>query len=177
MHHHGPSGPTMMHTLAMDRSDAEPTPFTVGDFASEGLDFAANGRHVVFLSNATGRREIYIRPYPGPGEQVIVSVSGGFEPVWAANGEIFYRGLKGDELYVVPVSASPASPRVGAPVLLSSRPFYMAPSGSPRPQFDVTADGQRVVLLSPTTVSGDHERIVVVQNWFEELNQRVPMAR
>ena len=174
MHHHPASQPTLMHTLAMDRADAQPMPFPVGDFAAEGLDFAANGRHAVFVSTASGRREIYIRPYPGPGQQVIVSVNGGFEPVWAANGDIFYRGLKGDQLFVVPVTAAQAWPRVGEPVLLSSRPFYMAPTGSPRPQFDVTADGQRVVMLSPTTISGDRERIVVVQNWFDELKRRMP---
>ena len=172
-HHRPPPAPTVMHMLAMDRPDAQPTPFPVGDFAAEGADFSPNGRHVVFLSNATGRREIYIRPYPGPGEQMTVSINGGFEPVWAANGEIFYRGLNGDQLYAVPVAAGSAT-KVGTPILVSSRPFYVAPTGSPRPQFDVTADGQRVVMLSSNMVD-DRERVIVVQNWFEELRQRIPV--
>jgi serine/threonine-protein kinase len=175
MHHHPVigGGHSIMYMLAMDQANARPMPFPVGDFPAEGADFSASGRHVVFLSTATGRREIYIRPYPDPGEQVIVSVDGGMEPVWAANGDIFYRGLNGDRLYKVPVSAG-ASPKAGAPRLLSSRAFYRAPTGSPRPQFDVTADGQQVLILTSTTLSGDRDRIVVVQNWIEELKQRIP---
>jgi hypothetical protein len=56
--------------------------------------------------------------------------------------------------------------------------YFVAPTGSPRAQFDVTRDGQRFLMLKP--VAPDNRtspmvpRIVVVQNWIEELKQRVP---
>lgn len=58
------------------------------------------------------------------------------------------------------------------------RPYPVSPTGSPRPQYDVTADGQRFLLLTPSggpDCSAERSRIVVVQNWFEELKRLVPV--
>ena len=54
-----------MIMLRMDRPDPRPEVFLEEDYSAEGASFSPDGRHVVFLSEATGQREIYIRPYPG----------------------------------------------------------------------------------------------------------------
>jgi hypothetical protein len=61
---------------------------------------------------------------------------------------------------------------------LFERPYYISPTGSPRPNYDVTADGQRLIMITPgrganSTVSTS--RIVVVQNWQEELKRLLPV--
>ena len=129
----------------MDRTDAKPEMFLEG--GAEGADFSRDGRYVVFLSPQTGQREIYIRPYPGPGGQVTVSVGGGRERCWARNGEVFYRSPNGERMFAVSVATEPAL-RVGAPVQLFQGRYYIAPTGSPRPQYDVTADGKRFLMLA-----------------------------
>jgi hypothetical protein len=69
---------------------------------------------------------------------------------------------------------------IGSPSLTISAPeerfkglYYVSPTGSPRPQYDVTADGQRFLMLVPTAMSDDgrRPRIVVTQNWIEELKR------
>jgi serine/threonine-protein kinase len=177
MHQHPAQGPTIIFMLPMDRADATPEPFPQAPIGSEGADFSRDGRHVAYSSTETGRREIYLRPYPGPGGQTTVSVGGGMEPMWATRGdEMFYRSLNGDRMFAVPVTTGPAL-KVGTPVQLFQGRHYIAPTGSPRPQYDVSSDGQRFLMLASTTgtdASLARPRIVVVQNWHEELKRLVP---
>jgi Tol biopolymer transport system component len=176
LHFHGRVADSGIYMLPMDREGALLQRFTATDPGDEGADFSPDGTHFAFLSTSTGTREIYVRPYPGPGGQTPVSVNGGVEPVWAANGELFYRSMEGDKLFVVSTATRP-SMKVGQPTLLLERPFYVAPTGSPRPQYDVSADGQRVLMLANAGDSSapTRSRLVVVQNWFDEIKRTIPV--
>jgi eukaryotic-like serine/threonine-protein kinase len=176
VHHHPPERPVNIFMLPMDRADPKPELFLERDFNAEGADFSRDGRYVAYLSVETGEREVYIRPYPGPGGQVTVSVGGGREPVWAENGDLFYRSLNGERMFAVSVTTAPTL-KVGTPVQVFQGPYYISRTGSPRPQYDVMADGQRFLLLAPSPgrdSSAGRPRMVVVQNWQEELKRRLP---
>jgi len=178
IHHHSPEAPTRILMLPMDEAQTEPTPqvFNVGESGAESADFSRDCRYVAYLSAEAGPREIYIRPYQHPGGRVTVSVGGGREPVWANNGDLFYRNLTGDRMFAVAVTTEPTL-KVATPIQLFQRPYYTSAAGSPRPQYDVTADGQRFLMLAPTSgtdPSVSRPRIVVVQNWFEEVKRLVP---
>jgi serine/threonine-protein kinase len=163
--------------LSMDRVSSKPEVFLEADFNAEGANFSRDGHYVAYLSEETGRQEIYIRPYPGSSGQVTVSVGGGREPIWAKNGDLFYRSLTGERMFAVPVATEPTL-KVGAPVQLFQGQFYLPATGSPRPQYDVTADGQRLLMLATRSrpdSSLARPRIVIVQGWFEELRRLVPM--
>ena len=175
IHRHSFEGPVSILMLPMDRVDQEPNLFLEGRPSVEGADFSRDGRYVTYISFETGRREIYIRPYPGPGGQITASAGGGREPMWIPNGDVVYRSLRGDQMFAVPVATTPAL-KIGAPALLFQGPYYVSPTGSPRAQYDVTADGQRFLMLTPSQESGaqGRSRVVVVQNWFEELRRILP---
>ncbi len=162
--------------LPMYQANPRPELFLKGDFNAESAGFSRDEYYVAYLSQATGQREVYIRPYSKPGGQVTVSVGGGQEPVWAANGDLFYRSLTGERMFVVAVTTVPTL-KLGTPVQLFQGPYYISPTGSPRAQYDVTADGQRFLMLAPspgTDTSVARPHVVVVENWFEELKARVP---
>jgi Tol biopolymer transport system component len=54
--------------------------------------FSPDGQWIAYSSDETGRREIYVQPYPGPGGKWPISADGGQEPVWnARGGELFFR--------------------------------------------------------------------------------------
>jgi serine/threonine-protein kinase len=176
LHHHRFERPAPILMLSLDRIDAKPEVFLEGDFNAEGANFSPDGHYVAYLSQETGQREIYIRPRQGTGGQVTVSVGGGREPMWAKNGEVFYRNLSGDRMFAVPVAIEPTL-KVGTPVQLFQGPFYTPGSGSPRPQYDVAANGQRLLMLttrSSTDSLPARPRIVIVQDWFGELRRLVP---
>ena len=102
---------------------------------------------------------------------------GGDEPVWAANGEIFYRRLSDYTMMAVEVATAPTL-TVGDPQALFSG--SLSPGGSPRARYAVTDDGQRFLMNARWLVAGDAgqaegPRVNIVLNWLQELTERVPV--
>jgi serine/threonine-protein kinase len=145
-------------------------PFAETPFREGAPTFSPDGRWIAFASDQSGRAEIYMRPFPGPGEEWTISTAGGNEPVWARKaGRLFYR--QGDAMMAVDITTAPAVV-VGKPRRLFDRPYYR--SSSFWPNYDVTPDGRRLLMIKGGA-PGDSRRINVVLNWFEELKQRVPV--
>jgi serine/threonine protein kinase len=104
--------------------------------------FSPNGRWVAYMSNESGRPEIYLRPFPGPGAAIPVSVDGGEQVRWRANGEeLFYIAPDG-ALMAVPFRA-PGDP--GPPVRLFATHLWGRDIRY-APEWDVASDGQRFLL-------------------------------
>jgi serine/threonine-protein kinase len=136
--------------------------------------FSPNGRWLAYSSDESGRFEIYVQPYPGPGGKWQISPEGGTEPVWNPSGrELFYRS--GDKMMAVGVTTMPSF-SVGKPKMLFEGPFELAPATFPN--YDVSLDGQRFLMLEPSEQrQAALTQFNVVLNWFEELKRRVPAER
>jgi len=175
-HLHRAEAASSQWMVAYDGENAEPTAWLEHEHGGNNAIFSPDGRYVAHLSSQTGRAELYIRPFPGPGGQTTVSVGGAREPVWAATGELFYRRPDDYMMMMVEVSTDPVL-TVGPPVELfaGSSPG----GGSPTARYDVTADGQRFLmsaglLASGEAGSGPRPKVIIVLNWVEELKERVP---
>jgi hypothetical protein len=178
-HHHVP-GTTNQLMAAFDGDTAEIETWLEHEYRDLNAAFSPDGRFVAYISDQTGQWEIYIRPFPGPGGQTPVSVGGGREPLWAPTGELFYRRSSDYMMMGVEVSTDPVL-TVG-PLVELFRGRGDAASASPTRAYDVTADGQRFVMSTSLVASAEAGpeadrggRIVVVQNWVEELKERVPV--
>ncbi len=175
VHRHGERSVDIL-MVSMDDTGGDPRVFVEGKPSAEGASFSSDMRYVAYLSQDSGQREIYIRPFAGPGGRVTVSAGGGREPVWSRNGEVFYRSLRGDRMFAVSAGTTPTL-KVGPPVPLFDTPYYTSPTNSPRPQYDVSPDGQRFLMLATgrgADGSSAGGRIVVVKDWFEELKRLLP---
>jgi Tol biopolymer transport system component/tRNA A-37 threonylcarbamoyl transferase component Bud32 len=152
-------------------NDRKSQPFLRTPFAERAARFSPDGRWLAYASNESGRYEIYVQPYPGPGEKWQISTEGGTEAVWNPSGrELFYRS--GNKMMAVEIATQPAF-SAGKPGVLFEAPYL--PSGSPDPNYDVSPDGQRFLMLKSTEQEqAGSTQIDVVLNWFEELKQRVP---
>lgn len=156
-------------------SDRKAQPF-LQTTANDGAQrFSPDGRWMAYVSNESGRNEIYVQPYPGPGGKWQISTDGGNEPVWNRNGrELFYRS--GDKMMAVDITTEP-SLSAGKPKMLFEGPYVSAPS-DPSPEFDVSPDGQRFLMLKPVTQEqAAPTQINVVLNWTEELKRLVPTGK
>jgi serine/threonine-protein kinase len=137
---------------------------------------SADGRWLAYTSDEAGRPDVYVQPYPGPGPRVLVSPTGGFAPTWRGDGsELFYytntNGVLG--MYAVAVVATGTGVSTGVPRLLFQGRYV---STSPGRGYDVTADGQRFVMLREVDrqVSRDPPQMILVENWFDELRRLAP---
>jgi Tol biopolymer transport system component len=150
--------------------DRKAQPFLQTSAVLGGPRFSPDGRWLAYISNESGRDEIYVQPYPGPGGKRQISTEGGTEPVWNPNGrELFYRA--GNKMMAVAVTTEPTF-SAGKPKMLFEGPYVPTPRSFP--DYDVSPDGQRFLMLKPSEQSQALAQINVVQNWFEELKRRVP---
>ena len=144
--------------------DAQPSYFA-------GAQFSPDGRTVAYLSDETGRDEVYVRPYGRAGDAVPVSADGGNAPRWSPDGkEVFFR--RGDAFLAASISASGEGLSVG-----DARKLFEVRAAVGRstfhPGYSVSPDGTRflVHLLDPRAIP---TQISVVESWFDELQAKVP---
>ena len=154
------------------------TPFA----SAGGADLSPDGRWLAYHSGQLGQLEVYVDAYPGPGPRFQVSTNGGGSPVWRADGrELFYAQASGGgpgrgsvgavDIMAVAVTTQPTL-KFGTARKLFSGQFSM---NAPARGWDVSGDGQRFILLQPRTQTPDViNKIIVVENWMEELKRLVP---
>jgi Tol biopolymer transport system component/predicted Ser/Thr protein kinase len=150
--------------------DRKAQPFLLTPFNESVPQFSPDGRWLAYISDESGRFDIYVQPYPGPGGKWQISTEGGMEPVWNHNGrELFYRS--GDKMMAVEIATQPSF-AAGKPRMLFEGPYLPTPATFPN--YDVSPDGQRFLMLKPIEQAMGPTQINVVLNWFEELKRRVP---
>jgi hypothetical protein len=154
--------------------DRKAQPFLQTRFNEQSPQFSPDGRWLAYTSDESGRNEIYVQPYPGPGGKWQISTEGGTEPVWNRNGrEFFYRS--GDKMMAVDIATQPSF-AAGKPRMLFEGKY--TPTAATFPYYDVSPDGQRFLMLKPVeSQASAPTQMNVVLNWFEELKQKVPTGK
>lgn len=147
----------------LDLSSGTSTPFLMTKFNEREPAFSPNGQFVAYTSDESGRDEVYVRPFPGPGGRFIVSTKGGRAPRWSGDGtQLFY--LQGTELLRVPVEIGRGF-HAGKPELFDTRGRAVTFS------YDIAHDGESVILISPGDAPNE---LRVVLNFDKELERLVP---
>lgn len=137
---------------------ARPYPFLRTPFNEQNVQFSPDGHWIAYQSDESGRFEIYAAPFPGPGGKRQISTSGGTLPRWRADGkELFYM--------------TPDQRLMAAEVMIKGGEFETGgvhPLFGPLPtsngfQYDVSADGQRILAITPSKTAS--APLTIVQNW------------
>jgi serine/threonine-protein kinase len=146
--------------LAIDSAPASERLLS-GSFGEGAPALSPDGRWLAYQSNETGRTEVYVRPYPGLGARLSISLLGGAEPVWSPTGrELFYRA--GDSLMSATVDA-------GATLTVTGRRALFAGSfmdGGDFREYDVAPDGGHFIFISG---GRGRSSLIGVQNFFENI--------
>jgi Tol biopolymer transport system component len=127
--------------------------------------FSPDTRWIAYESDKTGRSEVYVRPFPGPGADIPVSVNGGAQVRWNPNGqELFYLSAD-DRLMAVPVqTGTGASIELGTPVPLFATTIASRAINTNRQLYVVAADGQSFMMNS-VPESDAPRTINLILNW------------
>ena len=158
--------------------DRTPQPFMSSPNFECCAMFSPDGQWLAYVSDETGRRHVYVRPYPEEGGQWLVSgEEGGGESRWSPDGtELFYRsGDQLERMMAVSVQTEPTF-RADTPRMLFEGSYQVSanqPGGTP--YYDISPDGQRFLMIDTEAEQGAGAQINIVLNWFQELRERVPV--
>jgi serine/threonine-protein kinase len=149
------------------RGRRSPVPLLASEADELMPRLSPDGHWLAYQSDESGRPEVYLRAFPGPGARVQVSADGGTEPMWARDGRrLFYRS--GRSVIAASLQASSqAAPSVTARDVVANGDYLQSPYYQ---EYDVTPDGRKLLML---TSSANGARFVVVLNWLRELRAKV----
>jgi eukaryotic-like serine/threonine-protein kinase len=148
-----------------------PEPFEAGPANETSPAVSPGGRWVAYTSSESGRREVYIRRFAGPGRKWVVSLDGGSAPRWRRDErELFY--LQGSQVMAVPVRLDGDAPELGAARALFDDAAFSW-SGADLFRYDVAADGQRFIAVRPDPREQRTLQLVVVPGFAAEMRQRL----
>ena len=153
--------------------DSAPVPLVVTKFTELAPAFSHDGRWLAYSSNETGDFEIYVVPFPNThAAKWAISTTGGMEPVWSHRGsELFYRDSS--ENLVAAAVRTKATFSVSRTTTLFPAGGFGASRYGPR--YAVALDDTRFLMTRPLENSAP-DKLVVVENWFEELKASSSIA-
>jgi serine/threonine protein kinase len=134
---------------------AEPTAYAATEFNELQAAFSPDVKWLAYVSTESGRAEVYVGPFPGPGRKWQISTNGGFWPQWRGDGrEIFYQ-TQNNRMMSVDIDYVRNSIAIG-----EERELFTHASGS---DFDVSADGQRFLVVHEE--GQINEPLTLIVNW------------
>jgi Tol biopolymer transport system component len=152
--------------------DSVPLPVIAEAFDEFEPALSPNGRWLAYVSNESGRNEVYVRTFPETADgKWQVSTDGAVEPAWGSDGTMLYfRSLDGQSILGADLSNGPSSATSRVLVRMPAKNDYE--QNTRNRLYDVAPDGRFVVIqrFGTPDVSGD---LVVVQNWFAEIKAKV----
>ncbi len=178
-----PNGRTLLYDRRTDEGDVDvwsvtpggddpPAALIASPFNDESARISPDGNWVAYVSDKSGRSEVYVAAYPALDRRSQISRAGGSEPVWGPQGkEIFYRS--GWDVLTVPLERGGFGLRAGRPLKLFDGFFNRANLG--HAHFDVAPDGERFVMVQEDPAA--FERLQLVLHWDRELTALVGNSR
>lgn len=131
-----------------------------------------DGALLAYLSDETGRNEVYVRPFPGPGGRLQVSTSGGVEPIWSPdNRELFYRSPT--HIMSAVLSRNPELDIVNRDTLFAD--VYRTAQGSAHQNYDVFPNGREFVFIQAIRCEG--RELMGIVRWTDQLPHRQERKR
>jgi len=148
--------------------DGSRKPFAIVNtsFDERSGTISPDSRWVSYLSNESGRYEIYVRPFPpiSGGGQWLVSTAGGTQPRWRPDSKELYYLAPDAKLMAVPIAANGSTLEPGTPIaLFQTRIFGGGANVNARQQYDVARDGRFLINVAIDDASASP--ITLLLNW------------
>jgi serine/threonine-protein kinase len=153
----------------------KPSVFLNSPAVEQEPTFSPDGRWIAYTSNESGRVEVFVRPFPGPGGKWQISRAGGDMPTWSrTRHELLYRGFD-DQIMVASYTVEGDSFKADQPRAWSEKGIL--PRVRQR-SFDLHPDGERIVAAVPSSQADEKlDKVTFIFNFFDELRRIAPPAK
>jgi hypothetical protein len=155
------------------QGEQKATQFLGTSFTESQGRFSPDSRYVAYVSNESGKSEVYVRSFSSDGKaggQQMISQGGGSQPLWRPDGkELFYISAD-TKVMAVPVSTASTFQRLGAPMALFTAPIYGGGRNPNAHRWAAMPNGQKFIIITVLTEAAP-ELITVITNWKELLNK------
>jgi len=145
--------------------DRQPRPLIATPAEEAEGAISPDGNWLMYTSNESGRREIYVVPFPGLGEKRQISTSGGTGGFWVGSRQIVFDQPPENKMFAVDLEVRGLSLMVGAP-----HPIFGG-KAPPRGPLDVTPDGKRLLIAVPVDEEASPQ-IRLVSDWRADLAKK-----
>jgi dipeptidyl aminopeptidase/acylaminoacyl peptidase len=142
--------------------------FPASALSADGM-VSPDGRWLAFQSTLSGRTEVYVQPFPGPGARKQVSTTGGASPLWSRDGRALYFDSLDHKIMVADVTTGGAFSASVPRVLFEGRFKESANNNTP---YDISLDNRRFLRVQQVKPEGGVTQIDVVLNWASQLGRR-----
>jgi len=152
------------------------TPVVRSRFSDIEPALSPDGLWLAYVSDESGRPEVYVQPFPGPGTRHQISNNGGREPLWARDGRTLYylapTAPAGDDQIVTAVPVASGTRFTGG----KPKPLFQTRYGGTTPVrgYDIAKDGRFLMVLTEPVAIAAATHLDIIQNWSTDLLQRVP---
>jgi Tol biopolymer transport system component len=147
--------------------DRKPVSVANTAFEERNGQFSPDGRWVAYQSNESGRFEIYVQPFPGPGGKWQVSTAGGIDPRWRADGKELFFVAPDTTLMAVSVQASGSTFEPGTPMTLFQTRMVVGGIANLYHQYAVSRDGR--FLVNVRADESTATPLTLILNWKPSL--------
>jgi serine/threonine protein kinase len=149
------------------QGDRKPVPYLVTQFNEGQAQFSPDGHWVVYTSNESGTKEVYVQPFPVPsGGKWVVSNGGGSQPRWSRDGKELFYFAPDRMLMQVSVTATGGTFQPGVPKPLFRAAILGGTGAAPGMawRWDISPDGKRF-LMDTALEESTATPVTVVLNW------------
>ena len=143
--------------------DRKPIAVVISPFEERNGQFSPDGRWVAYQSNVTGRFEIYVQPFPGPGGKWQVSTAGGTFPRWRADGKELFFIAPNAKLMSASVNTSQSTFEAASPAALFQTRIVTGGLAALQTQYAVSRDGR--FLINTQVAESNTTPITLILNW------------
>jgi hypothetical protein len=159
-------------TVPLDEGSAATAgPFIERLHSQKHSIWSPNGHWIAYSSNESGRSEVYMEPYPGPGPREKISIGGGDHPIWSRDGtRLFYCSIE-EKMITVTIETEPKLRVTDYKELFDWK--YLSCGNCQT--YDVAPDGRFLMIRDPE--GSQRQQINMVLNWFDELKRLVPTEK
>jgi Tol biopolymer transport system component len=142
--------------------EPRPRDFIAGPFDEDEGSFSPDGRRVAYVSDESGRKEVFVASFPDPSQRLRVSSDGGTQPRWSRDGRELYFVSKGETMMAAPFEPSSGVP-TAPPKRLFDVPISYAFQSHVPLRYDVAPDGRFLIIVRAS--KDPPPPLVLVLNW------------